>query len=305
MEKKQWGLVLSGGGGKGSYQIGAWRALCELGWDTQITGISGTSVGALNLALMVCTNEVRAERIWRAVTPLDFLDIDLPLESDGIFSREGLVRIIRENVDLGRVSAYPYPLFAGTSMDAGNGRYIARYFRLNGEDPERILSLLLASSAMPVAYPSVTIDGARHSDGGITNNVPVKPLYNEGFRNLLVIDVAEEDQLIPALYPEAELVHIRPSRDIGHLLDGTLDFSAKGAEFRLELGYRDTLRVLTAYEKGEWGKPEFAAAAAIDAEADYQQIRVDMMQKKYTDTVYGRMNKLDDILKKYNIDPEE
>ena len=40
-----WGLVLSGGGGKGAYQVGVWRALCELGWDTRIKAISGVSVG--------------------------------------------------------------------------------------------------------------------------------------------------------------------------------------------------------------------------------------------------------------------
>ena len=44
-------LVLSGGGGRGSYQIGVWKALRDLGIKFDI--ITGTSVGALNGALMV------------------------------------------------------------------------------------------------------------------------------------------------------------------------------------------------------------------------------------------------------------
>ena len=45
------GLVLEGGGGKGSYQIGVWKAIRELGLEKKIVAVSGTSVGALNAAL--------------------------------------------------------------------------------------------------------------------------------------------------------------------------------------------------------------------------------------------------------------
>ena len=47
---KEYGLVLEGGGAKGAYQIGAWKALKEAG--VKIKGVSGTSVGALNGALI-------------------------------------------------------------------------------------------------------------------------------------------------------------------------------------------------------------------------------------------------------------
>ena len=47
---KEYGLVLEGGGAKGAYQIGAWKALKEAG--IRIKGIAGTSVGALNGALI-------------------------------------------------------------------------------------------------------------------------------------------------------------------------------------------------------------------------------------------------------------
>ena len=47
---KEYGLVLEGGGAKGAYQIGAWKAMREAG--VKIKGIAGTSVGALNGALI-------------------------------------------------------------------------------------------------------------------------------------------------------------------------------------------------------------------------------------------------------------
>ena len=55
------GLVFSGGGGKGSYEIGVWKYLHEIGLDKNITAVSGTSVGALNAALFVGSSYEKAE----------------------------------------------------------------------------------------------------------------------------------------------------------------------------------------------------------------------------------------------------
>ena len=56
---KEYGLVLDGGGARGAYQIGAWKALAEAG--VRIRGIAGTSVGALNGAL-ICMGDVKKGR---------------------------------------------------------------------------------------------------------------------------------------------------------------------------------------------------------------------------------------------------
>lgn len=59
------GLVLSGGGAKGAYEVGVWKALEDYGISDKITVISGTSVGALNAALFACTDSGEAETLWR------------------------------------------------------------------------------------------------------------------------------------------------------------------------------------------------------------------------------------------------
>ena len=58
----EYGLVLEGGGAKGAYQIGAWKALKEAG--IHIKGIAGTSVGALNGALIAMDDFEKAEKIY-------------------------------------------------------------------------------------------------------------------------------------------------------------------------------------------------------------------------------------------------
>ena len=62
------GLVLSGGGGKGAYELGVWRALKELGISKYISVFSGTSIGAFNLVLFVMDNMEKADKQWEEVT---------------------------------------------------------------------------------------------------------------------------------------------------------------------------------------------------------------------------------------------
>lgn len=68
MSKKKVGLTLSGGGAKGAYQIGVWRALRETGLDTYITSVSGTSVGGINAALFIQGDLEKAEEVWRNIS---------------------------------------------------------------------------------------------------------------------------------------------------------------------------------------------------------------------------------------------
>ena len=71
---KEYGLVLEGGGAKGAYQIGAWKALKEAG--VKIKGVAGTSVGALNGAL-VCMDDVeKAEELWNTISYSKVMDVD-------------------------------------------------------------------------------------------------------------------------------------------------------------------------------------------------------------------------------------
>ena len=59
---KEYGLVLDGGGARGAYQIGAWKALVEAG--VKFNAVAGTSVGALNGALICMGDIEKAEGIW-------------------------------------------------------------------------------------------------------------------------------------------------------------------------------------------------------------------------------------------------
>lgn len=66
------GLVLAGGGAKGAYQVGVWRALCESGLAGRVTGISGVSIGAINTPLFLRGGWREAYELWLQLSDPDF-----------------------------------------------------------------------------------------------------------------------------------------------------------------------------------------------------------------------------------------
>lgn len=71
---KEYGLVLSGGGAKGSYEIGVWKALKDLG--ISIVAITGTSIGALNGTMLTQGDDDLCELAWTHFSVEEIIDID-------------------------------------------------------------------------------------------------------------------------------------------------------------------------------------------------------------------------------------
>ena len=77
-------LVLAGGGAKGSYHVGVYRALQQLGWTPDI--ITGASVGALNGLLFTMGKVQEAEDIWRSMELHDVLELPSTTEKEALYN---------------------------------------------------------------------------------------------------------------------------------------------------------------------------------------------------------------------------
>ncbi len=280
--KEGYGLVLGGGGGRGSYEIGVWKALEEYRDVIDIKAVSGSSVGALNAALYACGDLDKATQMWYDITNdriLSNKDIDednrnkwfesikeklttidnpviqsaiecIGLDAvakgmrikDGFFSREGLMDILENSNVLDGVSNSGMSCYA-TCLNV-EGKPTPERFQLSGMEPEEIERILLASSAIPVIFPMETIDKTKYYDGGFFlggDNVPIQPLYDEGYRKFVVVHL---DERRTDRYDDAEMIHIFPSIPLGGAIDGMLDFSPEGVEKRINQGYDDAKAVL-------------------------------------------------------------
>ena len=264
------GIVSDGGGGRGAYQIGVWKYLKESNLYNSISAISGTSVGGLNSCLFALDEYNLAETIWTQKIQDKILSIDIDikeicskialqfgiqnfvpgasiisfftmLSTRGYFSRKGLIEIIDEYIDLNELSKMEFPIYA-TCVELP--LFETRYFKLNGCDTETIKKILLATSAIPIIFPKEEIEGKYYYDGGIKDNSPITPLYEEGCTDIIVIHL-KADEILKDRREGVNIYEICPQEDLGNFFKGTLDFSTEGAYRRIEQGYRDAKEILS------------------------------------------------------------
>lgn len=156
------------------------------------------------------------------------------------FSREGLLQLMRDGVDFNALCTAPQPCFV-TCLAIP--QLAVRRFDIRNYTPEDTQSILLASSAIPLIFDSVQFEGNLYCDGGLPivgDNVPVTPIYEQGLEYIVVIHLSQETLVDRSRYPRAKIIEIVPRKDLGGPIDGTLDFTSKGAQWRIEQGYQDT-----------------------------------------------------------------
>lgn len=184
--KKGIGLVLSGGGGRGAYEVGVIKALNEAGINFQL--VAGTSVGALNGALVASGNIDKMVEIWENINPFKVIGINPGTFMNGsLLSTKPLEKLIRGGIDeesAKKIIDSSVKLLIISSRLQDKQEMIYKEFR----NYEEIVNALLASSAIPIAFPfqKLLYNGEEKNlliqliDGGIINNFPIKEAVETG-----------------------------------------------------------------------------------------------------------------------------
>src|SRR6056297_1791562 len=254
----KYGLILEGGGAKGSYQIGAVRALKEM--DYEFKGVAGTSIGALHGALIVQNDLDKAYDLWYNISPekifnikqealdkikkLNFDKKDLTYlwnQVKNIVDNKGLdisliENIVKENVEEDKIRKADKD-FGIVTVSLSDMKPVKIYIE---EIPEgRLIDYLLASSNLPT-FKQEKRNGKYFLDGGFYDNLPVDMLIDKGYENIIAIrthglgivhDIENEEEL--------NIIYIEPDVDLGN----TLNFETKLARRNLKLGYLDAKKV--------------------------------------------------------------
>lgn len=312
---ERWALTLAGGGGKGAYEIGVWQALREIGLEKNLIAVSGSSSGALNAALISLNEFDKAKTIWSSIMPKQFLDINYdtiigPLNTlvkrtltAGLCSRDGLIEIIDKYLNLEQLAVARIPAYVSISryssdcIDCLSEKPHVEYISISEVSPDDARQFLLASSAMPYIYPPEIIHGNVYRDGGLADNVPIYPMTSVGADNLIVVKLEPDDKVDTSLYSKfKEVVEIIPSREIGDLFDGTLEFTSRNVMFRMLLGYYDTLRTFGLRMYRLNGIPLDYAEKKRREDADYDKIISTLRRNNTVNRMDDTINKLKGIL---------
>lgn len=251
------GLVLEGGGAKGSYEIGAYKALKELG--IEIDGVVGTSIGAINGAMIVQGDLERAYELWYNITPSNVLEVndgdfkklmnmniktkDIPIFAGKLikiiknkgFDTQNIRNLLEANIDEKKIreSKMDYGIVTVSLTDK-------KPMELFKEDvPEGKITDYIMASAYHPAFKLEKVDGKLFIDGSFHDNLPIRLLYEKGYRSIIAIRLYAIGRVRKIKEKDLEITYIEPSEKLCH----TLDFTNRGSRRNLLLGYYDTIKI--------------------------------------------------------------
>lgn len=253
-----YGLVLAGGGGKGAYQIGAWKALREMG--VTFDAIAGVSIGSINGALIAAGDYDKADLMWHSVSIDKGVKITEALpDAENLFSRKNWGTLFKEFIKKGGIDASPAESFVSQFIDEKKVREsgiplgmitvqmtqgVTPLEIFIDDIPEGLLTdYLLASSNIPLAM-GIGPEGEKFLDGGVYDNTPVTTLKKRGYNRLIVVDISNIKGVAHNLdFLNSEVVYIRPY-DIDSL-GAAFDFDMQTIDRRVILGYLDAKKAFS------------------------------------------------------------
>jgi NTE family protein len=245
--KYRTGVVLSGGGARGFAHLGVLKALNEAGIYPDI--IAGTSAGALVGVLYADGyNPDEIFGLMNASSTLHYVRPTVPRE--GLLQISGIEKILQENLKARNFEDLKLPLFV-TATDLNNGKAV--YFS-EGE----LLKPVIASASIPVLFKPVIIDNIYYVDGGVMDNMPVKPIEDLcEFKIGSFVNPVGYEETVTSLVQIAERTFmLNMSKELDHKASKFDVFVApqelkkykvmdpeKAAEV-FEIGYKETIKKL-------------------------------------------------------------
>ena len=258
---KKYALVLEGGGARGAYQIGAYKALKEEGYEFK--AVIGTSIGAINAALIVQGDEEKLEELWRNLSFGDLINVDENKVQDLIvnknLTKDNLSEITRVTTDalksLGintdkerelleryvdeekiRKSKIRFGLVTFNLSD-----FKAEKLFIEDIPKGKLIDYLMASSNLPV-FKRAKIEDKNYLDGGAVDNCSVEMLYDAGYKNVVAVRLFLRNR-IRKYYSlkkneDLNLEMIVPSENLPYILN----FETSSLNNIIDYGYVDTIK---------------------------------------------------------------
>lgn len=245
-------IVLSGGGSKGAYQIGVWKALRKLDMDYDI--VTGTSIGALNGGFFVMKDYRRALELWYFVDYNKILDEKI---NDSYDNKKGRRQIIKKYVKgalTGGMSVTAMEQTVDNLLD------VDKFFESNVDyglvtvkfpsmrptimtkkdlTKENVADYLIASASCFPAFKIKKINNSNFIDGGYYDNMPINLAIDMGADEVIAVDLSAIGNTQKIKNKNIPVTIITPRNDIGNFLV----IEKKHARRAINLGYNDAMKV--------------------------------------------------------------
>lgn len=269
------GLVLSGGMGKGAYEIGALTAISEFFDPSDFEYVSAASVGVLNTYAFLTNNLPKAREIWESVN----------LKGEKRFITSVLKSTFLQDVITSIVSHEKIDKnFYVPLLDLGNRELL--YYNFKDISPDEAAPYLRASIAMPFYNKGVVIGDKALYDGAVVDNIPIYPVLKNNLDYVICIYFDDFNHIFEDYTADNKIIKLTFPDD--KIISNSINISHDAIAYMMDEGYRRTKRILS----------DIFAAGTEDLEAIYQKIeqinsRDDKKKVRITgDVVVTNMNKV-------------
>ncbi len=251
-------LVLGGGGSKGAYEIGVWKALDEL--DIHFDIVAGTSIGAMIGAMYVQQQYDRCVEFWSDLSVDDIIlngvnidmDIELMMSQKGKYKSFLKSYIQNKGADITPFINKLKKYFDAERFFQSDIDYACMCVNFTRKKPQPILKkdmnaenaldYMIASASCFPAFPMKEINDEKFIDGGYYDNVPIKLAKSMGADEIVAVDLKAIGNK-KVHHPLKNLIYIEPQVSLGSFLL----FDPTRIQRNMTLGYQDTMKKFYRY----------------------------------------------------------
>ncbi|MGI5977200.1 MAG: patatin-like phospholipase family protein [Candidatus Limivicinus sp.] len=259
---KRYAIALAGGGAKGAYEIGAWKALDEAG--IQYDAVSGTSVGALNGAMMAMRDLPAAIRAWNDIRLSDVVAVDKEAETEmlrligGNIEFSDIDELIPHAIDVLRnrgLDIAPLRAWISELADVDRIKHSGVEFyvstvclsdrrgievHINSLPDDQVHDMLLASAYHP-SFRLEKLGDKYYADGSFFDTLPIHSLVEAGYRDIIAVRLPGIGIERHFKVPEGvNISYVETHFDLG----AALYFDSEQSKRNMEIGYYDAKRLL-------------------------------------------------------------
>lgn len=245
-------IVLSGGGAKGAYEAGVWKALKRLHIKFDI--VTGTSIGALNGMMMVQKDYYKCMKLWKNISFEQLYDNFVPSKEAQQMYLNYLNKIIDGGIDTEKIQKIIEQNYNPRKMYSSKVSFGVVAYNLSNRDvvyatkkntrPDKLKKYILASATCFPVFKPVKIGTDTFVDGGYYDNLPINLAIELGADEIIAVDLGAVGFHKKVKDKKVKITYIAPN----NRLDSFLLFESNAAKRMIRFGYNDTMKVFGKFE---------------------------------------------------------
>lgn len=238
-------LVLSGGGARGAYQVGVWKALKKLNIKFDI--VTGTSIGAINGMMYAQNSYYKCLNLWKTI---DFSKVynDFDSKTYKDIVKNYATNIINGGIDTEKIEKIIYDNYNPNKLYNSKINFGVVTYNLStmepvyatklNTNPKKLKEYIMASATCFPVFKPTKVGKDIFIDGGIYDNMPINLAISLGATEILAIDLKAVGFYKKTKDKNVKIDYISPNNKINSFLM----FENKVVNRTIKLGYYDTMK---------------------------------------------------------------